>query len=97
MNKGELIDAVAASTGLSKADAGRAIDATTSAIAGELASGGSCALVGFGTFSVKDSGDYNVESQYSDTLNNEKKLIEIITDKLADKILDELVLKINAL
>ena len=44
MNKGELIDAVAASTGLSKADAGRAIDATTSAIAGELASGGSCAL-----------------------------------------------------
>ena len=30
MNKGQLIDAVAASTGLSKADAGRAIDATTS-------------------------------------------------------------------
>ena len=47
MNKGELIDAVAASTGLSKADAGRAIDAMTSAVAGELASGGSCALVGF--------------------------------------------------
>ena len=45
MNKGELIDAVAASTGLSKADAGRAIDAMTSAVAGELASGGSCALV----------------------------------------------------
>ena len=44
MNKGELIDAVAASTGLSKADAGRAIDAMTSAVAGELASGGSCAL-----------------------------------------------------
>ena len=41
MNKGELIDAVAASTGLSKADAGRAIDAMTSAVAGELASGGS--------------------------------------------------------
>ena len=52
MNKGELIDAVAASTGLSKADAGRAIDAMTSAVAGELASGGSYALVGFGTFSV---------------------------------------------
>ena len=31
---------------------GRAIDAMTSAVAGELASGGSCALVGFGTFSV---------------------------------------------
>ena len=52
MNKGDLINAIAASTGLSKADAGRAIDATTSAIAGELAGGGSVALVGFGTFSV---------------------------------------------
>ena len=52
MNKGNLIDAIAASTGLSKADAGRAIDATTSAIAGELANSGSVALVGFGTFSV---------------------------------------------
>ena len=52
MNKGDLIDAIAASTGLSKADAGRAVDATTSAVAGELAGGGSVALVGFGTFSV---------------------------------------------
>ena len=52
MNKGDLISAIAASKGLSKADAGRAIDATTSAVAGELAGGGSVALVGFGTFSV---------------------------------------------
>jgi DNA-binding protein HU-beta len=52
MNKGDLIAAVAAGTGLSKADAGRAIDATTSAIAGELSGGGSVSLVGFGTFSV---------------------------------------------
>ena len=52
MNKGDLIDAIAASTGLSKADAGRAVDATTSAIAGELSSDGSVELVGFGTFSV---------------------------------------------
>ena len=52
MNKGDLISAVAAGTGLSKADAGRAIDATTSAIAGELSGGGSFSLVGFGTFSV---------------------------------------------
>ena len=53
MNKGDLISAVAAGTGLSKADAGRAIDATTSAIAGELSGGGSVSLVGFGTFSVR--------------------------------------------
>ena len=52
MNKGDLISAVAAGTGLSKADAGRAIDATTSAIAGELSGCGSVSLVGFGTFSV---------------------------------------------
>ena len=52
MNKVDLISAVAAGTGLSKADAGRAIDATTSAIAGELSGGGSVSLVGFGTFSV---------------------------------------------
>ncbi len=52
MNKGDLIDAVAASTGSSKADAGRAVDAVTSAIAGELGGGGSVSLVGFGTFSV---------------------------------------------
>jgi len=52
MNKGDLISAVAAGTGLSKADAGRAIDATTSAIAGELSGGGPVSLVGFGTFSV---------------------------------------------
>ena len=52
MNKGDLISAVAAGTGLSKADAGRAIDATTSAIAWELSGGGSVSLVGFGTFSV---------------------------------------------
>ena len=52
MNKGDLISAVAAGTGLSKADAGRAFDATTSAIAGELSGSGSVSLVGFGTFSV---------------------------------------------
>ena len=52
MNKGDLIDAVAASTGLSKADSGRAVDSITSAIAGELSGDGSVALVGFGTFSV---------------------------------------------
>jgi DNA-binding protein HU-beta len=52
MNKGDLISAVAAGTGLSKADAGRAIDATTAAITGELSGSGSVSLVGFGTFSV---------------------------------------------
>ena len=53
MNKAELIDAVAASTDLSKADATRAVESTLSAISGTLAKGDSVALVGFGTFAVK--------------------------------------------
>ena len=53
MNKGELVDAVAGSTGLSRADAGKAVDATLDAIQNTLAAGGSVSLVGFGTFSVK--------------------------------------------
>ena len=52
MTKGDLINAVAASTGSSKADAARAVDAVISAIAGELGGGGSVSLVDFGTFSV---------------------------------------------
>lgn len=53
MNKSELIDAIAASSGLSKADAGRALDGFTSAISGALKGGDSVSMVGFGTFSVK--------------------------------------------
>ena len=53
MNKGNLIDAIAASTGLSKADAGRAVDAVLDGISGALGNGDSVALVGFGTFSVR--------------------------------------------
>ena len=53
MNKSELIDAIAASAGLTKADAGRAIDATTSAITAALKKGDTVTLVGFGTFAVK--------------------------------------------
>jgi DNA-binding protein HU-beta len=53
MNKGELIESVAASAGLSKADAGRAVDAVIASITGALQSRGQVSLVGFGTFTVK--------------------------------------------
>ena len=43
MNKAQLVDSVAAATDMSKADAGRAVDATLSAVAGSLASGDSVA------------------------------------------------------
>ncbi len=47
-------------------------------------------------FSVSRSGDFNVTSQYSQTLNNEKILIDVLTDKIADEIIDELSLLLNA-
>ena len=54
MNKSELIDAIAESADLSKAAAGRALDAAVEAITNTLKSDDSVSLVGFGTFSVKD-------------------------------------------
>ena len=52
MNKSELVDAIASGAGLSKADAARALDATTGAIHGALKKGDRVSLVGFGSFSV---------------------------------------------
>ncbi len=54
MNKSELIDAIADDAELTKADAGRALDAVVNAITEALSNGDSVSLVGFGTFSVKD-------------------------------------------
>ena len=53
MNKGELIDSVAAAAGLSRADATKAVDGVLESVTSTLAGGGSVSLVGFGTFSVK--------------------------------------------
>lgn len=52
MNKNDLVSSVADSSGLSKADAGKAVDAVISSIQGALAGGDNVQLVGFGTFSV---------------------------------------------
>ena len=46
---------------------------------------------------VTKNGDYNVAAQHSQTLRNEKKLIELMTDSLVQKILEELSLKLNDL
>lgn len=53
MNKTELVNAVAHASGLSKGDAGSAVDAAMDSISGALKAGDSVALIGFGTFSVK--------------------------------------------
>lgn len=52
MNKAELISAVAAKAGLTKADAKKALDATISVTSETLKKGDKLTLVGFGTFSV---------------------------------------------
>lgn len=52
MNKTELIDHIADSSEISKAAAGRALDAMIEAVKTTLKKGGSVTLVGFGTFDV---------------------------------------------
>ncbi len=54
MKKVELVEAVANETGLTKADATRAIDATFNAITGALVKGDKVPLVGFGTFGISE-------------------------------------------
>lgn len=52
MNKTELIESIARSADMTKADATRALEATVDTIKQALKNGDSVALVGFGTFSV---------------------------------------------
>ncbi len=52
MNKSELIDAIAKSADISKAAAGRALDATMDTIKSALKKEDTVSLVGFGTFKV---------------------------------------------
>jgi DNA-binding protein HU-beta len=52
MTKAELIDRIASSAKLTKADASRTLDATLNAISSTLKKGQKVTLVGFGTFSV---------------------------------------------
>ena len=54
MNKTELIEKIAASAELTKAQAKAALEATTQAISEALIAGDKIALVGFGTFSVSE-------------------------------------------
>ncbi|MEO5596838.1 MAG: HU family DNA-binding protein [Lysobacteraceae bacterium] len=53
MNKADFIAAVADSAELSKADAGRAVDAMVGTITKALKKGDTITLVGFGTFAIR--------------------------------------------
>lgn len=54
MNKSELIDAIAAKSGASKADAGKIVDAFVEAVVETVAKGEEVRLIGFGTFGVSE-------------------------------------------
>lgn len=54
MNKAQLIDAVAVAADLPKTVASKALDAVLDCISKSLADGDLVALMGFGTFSVKE-------------------------------------------
>jgi len=56
MNKAEFVEAVADAAELSKADAGRAVDAMIATITKALKKGDSVTLVGFGTFDARKRG-----------------------------------------
>jgi len=54
VNKSEMIDMVAEAADISKAAAGRAVDAVFEGISNTLKNGDSVTLVGFGTFSISN-------------------------------------------
>ena len=54
MNKTNLVDVVAAETGLTKKDVDAVVTAALSAISAALKEGDKVQLIGFGTFEVKD-------------------------------------------
>jgi DNA-binding protein HU-beta len=56
MTKSEFVDKVAAQSGLSKKDAGAAVDAVISSIEDALKSGEEVSFTGFGKFHVADRG-----------------------------------------
>ncbi|TLX72431.1 HU family DNA-binding protein [Labilibacter sediminis] len=54
MNKAQLIDAIAGDSGLTKADAKKALDSFINVTSDTLKSGDRISLIGFGSFSVSE-------------------------------------------
>ena len=46
-------------------------------------------------FMVQEKGDYSISSQHSRSINAENKLIKQLSNNLSDKILEELLFRIN--
>jgi len=54
MNKAEFVDSVAAKAGMSKQDAGSAVDAVLDSLTDAMKDGNQVTLIGFGTFLVRE-------------------------------------------
>ena len=48
-------------------------------------------------FTIEREGDYVVADKFSQTLNNEKKLIRNITEKISESIISEIINKLNVI
>ena len=48
-------------------------------------------------FKISKSGDYSVATQDSQTLNNEKKLLDLLIDEISNDIFDKISAKFNAI
>jgi len=76
MNKSELIDAMAADAGISKAAAKKALDSFTMNVTKSLKKGGKVSLVGFGTFSTsKRSARNGINPQTKKTIKIAAKTV----------------------
>ncbi len=89
MNKAELIDEIAAGSGLTKADARRALDAFVEATEKALKAGDRVALVGFGSFSVserKERKGRNPQTGAEITIPSKKVVKFKAGNELSDKV-----------
>ena len=46
-------------------------------------------------FTVESKGQFLVKNLYTQTINNEKRLVDLLTDKVADKIFNEISNRVN--
>ena len=47
------------------------------------------------TFTLSQNGNYGVSTQNSKTINSEKKLLDLLTEKISDQITKELILRLD--
>ncbi len=68
MTKSDLVNAIASATDSDKATAGRLLNATLDAIAGELKGGGSVTIPGFGKFYTQDRPERTLRNPFNGSL-----------------------------